>query len=83
MFKQDWISSDYGKIVNICIVYEINENFNISRYPALEHCLFGAVKLTKHPDIDQYKYPGYGIGFDRKRVFSLGNEIGRNVVILE
>ena len=43
--------------------------------------MFGAAKLTKHPDIDQYKYSGYRIGFDRKRFFSLGNEIGRNVII--
>ena len=43
--------------------------------------MFGAVKLTKHPDIDQYKYSGYGIGLDRKGLFSLGNEIGRNVII--
>ena len=71
------------KIVNIYIVCEINKNFNISSYPTLENCLFGAVKLTKHPDIDQYKYSGYGIGFDRKAFFSLGNEIGRNVIILE
>ena len=43
--------------------------------------MFGAGKLTKHPDIDHYKYSGYGIGFDRKGFFSLGNEIGRNVII--
>ena len=43
--------------------------------------MFGAVKLTKHPDIDQYKYSGYGIRLDRKGLFSLGNEIGRNVII--
>ena len=36
---------------------------------ALGNCLFGAVKLTKHPDIDQYKYSGYLIGFDRKGFF--------------
>ena len=43
--------------------------------------MFGAVKLKKHPDIDQYKYSGYGIGFDRKKKFSIGDEIGRNVII--
>ena len=43
--------------------------------------MFGAVKLTKHLDIDQYKYSEYGIRFDRKGFFSLGNEIGRNVII--
>ena len=43
--------------------------------------MFGAVKSTKHPDIGQYKYFGYGIGFERKGFFSLGNEIGINVII--
>ena len=31
----------------------------------------GGISLTKHPDIDKYKYSGYGIGFDRGGVFSL------------
>ena len=48
----------------------------------LENSLFGAVSLTKHVDIDQYKYSGYGIGFDRKGEFSFGNGFGRNVTIL-
>ena len=43
--------------------------------------MFDAVKLTKHPGIDQYKYSGNGIGFYRKGIFSLGNEIGKNVII--
>ena len=69
--KQNKISFDHGTIVNIYIVYEINKNFNISSYPTLESCLFGTVELTKHPDIDQYKYCGYGIGLDRKAFFHL------------
>ena len=43
--------------------------------------MFGAIKLTKHPDLDQYKYSGCGIAFDRKGFFSLGNEIGENVIL--
>ena len=50
---------------------EINKNFEIGSYPTLENCLFGAVNLTKHPDIDKYKHSGYGIGFDRKGFFHL------------
>ena len=72
---------NHRKIVNIYIVYEINKTFDISSYPTLENCLFGAFKLTKHPDIDQYKYSGYGIGFDRKWFFSFGNGTGRNVIV--
>ena len=39
------------------------------------------MKLTKHTDVDLYKNLGYGIGFDRKEFYSIGNEIGRNVII--
>ena len=79
--KQDKISFNHRKIVNIYIVYEITKHFDIDSYRTLENCLIGAVKLNKLPDIDQYKYSGYGIGFDRKGSFSLGNETGRNAII--
>ena len=79
--KQDKATYNHGAIVNIYIVYEISKNYNISSYPNLENCLFGAVSLTKHIDIDQYKYSGYGIGFDRKGEFSFVNGFGRNVII--
>ena len=68
-------------MANIYIVYEISKNYIISSYPALENCLFGAVSLTKHVDIDQNKYSGYGIGFERKGEFSFGNGFGRNCII--
>ena len=57
-------------------------NYSISSYPTLENCLSGAVSLTKNADIDQYKYSGYGIGFDRKGEFSFGStRFGRNCII--
>ena len=43
--------------------------------------MLGAVKLAKNIDIDEYKYSGYGIGFDRKRTFSMGNGFGRKCII--
>ena len=79
--KQDKITFNHGKVVNIYIVYEINKSINISDYPTLENCLFGAVRLTKNADINKYKYSGYGIGFDRKGSYSIGDEIDRNVVV--
>ena len=79
--KQDKIRYTHGTIVNIYIVSEISKRFNISSYPALENCLFGAVSLTKNVDIDEYKYSGYGIGFDRKGTFSFGNGLGKNFII--
>ena len=81
--KQDKITYTHGKTVNICIVYEISKNVNISSYPTLRNCLFGAVSLTKNNDIDEYKYSGYGIGFDRKGTFSVGNGFARNCIIFE
>ena len=72
------LSFDHGKIKNISTVYEIDKYVNISSYSTLENCLFGGVKLTKHADIDLYKYSRYGLGFDRKGFFSIGDEIGRN-----
>ena len=44
--------------------------------------MFGAVKLTKDVDIDLYKCSRYGIGFHRKGSYSIGNEDGRNVIII-
>ena len=52
--KQDQPTILHGGIVKIYIVYEIEQSVNISSYPTIENCLFGAVKLTKHVDIDKY-----------------------------
>ena len=76
--KEDKVTYNHGAIVNIYTVYEISTNYNISSYPTL----FGAVSLTKRSDIDQHKYSGYGIRFDRRRHFSFGNGFGRNCLIL-
>ena len=66
--RQDKITFDQGKIVNICIIYDLESNLN-NLDPDLENCLFGAVKLIKNADIDKYKYSGYGIGFDSNWTF--------------
>ena len=79
--KEEKITFNLGKIVNISVVYEIERSVNISGYPTLENCLFGAVKLTKHVDVDLYKYSGYDIGFDREGFYSIDDEVGRNVII--
>ena len=76
MFKTKKIAFNHGKVVNA-----IERSINIAIYPTLENCLFGAVKLTKYVDVDLYKYSGYVIGFDRKGSYSVGYEIGRNVVL--
>ena len=48
----------------------------------MQNCLFGAVTLTKHVNIDKYGYSGYDIGFDRKESFSFpSGGYGQNVII--
>ena len=79
--KQDQGTLVHGRIVNIYIVYEITDTFNVSSYPTLENCLFRAVKLTKYADIDKLGYSGYGIRFDKHESFSFGNNVGKNAII--
>ena len=80
--NQDQITYTPQTIVNIYIVDDITKKNPVSSYPTLENCLFGSVKLTENPDIDKYKYSGYGIGFDRREQFSFGDGFGQNVIIL-
>ena len=68
--KQDKVTFNHGKVVNIYIVYEISKSINISDYPTLENCLFGANTLAKNADINKYKYSEYEIRFDRHGNFS-------------
>ena len=79
--KQDKAIYNHGTIVNIYIVYEISKNYNISNYPTLKNCLFRAVSWTGIADIDQCKYSGYSIGFDKKTEFSFDDGFGRNCII--
>ena len=80
--KQDKVTFNHGKVVNIYIVYEISKSINISDYPTLEDCLFGAVSLTKNAGFHKYGYSGYGVGFDRHGSFSFpGPGLGKNVII--
>ena len=66
--KQDKVTFNHGKIVNIYIVYE-QSMFCLGSLFTRISCLFGAVSMTKNADIDMYKYSGYRIGFDRGRSF--------------
>ena len=80
--KQDSVTFNHGKIVNIYIVYEISKSINISYSPKLENFLFGEVSLTKSSDIDKNKYCEYGIEIHRHGSFSSpGIGLGRNIII--
>ena len=80
--KQPKISCNYGKIVNIYIVYESGASSSHDNDPTVKNCLFGAVTLTENADSDKYGYSGYEIGFDkRSRILFPGGEFGQNVII--
>ena len=68
--KEDEAKSEFQKIINIYIVYDLQSNLNYNPDFTLENCLFGAVKIAKNTDVNKYKYSGFGIGFDGKGVFS-------------
>ena len=53
------------KVINLYISYTLGPQLtNLNPDFTLGNCLFGSVKLTKNADLDEYKYSGYGIGFD-------------------
>ena len=54
LLRQSQVTYNHGPIVNIYIVYETTPDTKSS------NCLFGAIKLTKNSDVDEYKYSGYG-----------------------
>lgn len=59
----------------------MNEDRGCTEF-TIVNCLFGAAKLTKDVDVDNYGYTGYGIGFDARSFFSVrnGSRCGKNVV---
>ena len=80
--KQPKVSYTHGTILNIYIAYELGASSSHNDDPLLKSCLFGAVTLTKNPDIDKYGYSGSRIRFDRKSSFSFSSGgFGQNVMI--
>ena len=76
------LTYDYGRKVNIYIVYELGASSSNDSDPILKRCLFGTVTLTKNGDIEKYGYSANGIGFDRRSSFSFpGGGFGQNVLI--
>ena len=80
--QQNKSAYTHSAIVNIYIVHELGVCGSFSHNLTLRNFLFCTVKLTKHADIDKYRFSGYGIGFDRKGSFSFpGGGFGQNVII--
>ena len=69
--KEDKTKSEFDKIINIYIVYDLESNLNYNPDFTVENCLFGGVRVTKNTDVDKYKYSGYDTGFDGKGVFTI------------
>ena len=79
--KQNKITFNHGKTVNICIAYDLKSSLN-NFDPILQNCLFGAIKQTRNSDIRKYEYAGNGIGFDSKGIFlHPSGGTGVNVVV--
>ena len=51
--KQEKITYNHGPIVNIYIIYRLSPFTTSTKKATLEHCLFGAAKLTKNDDISK------------------------------
>ena len=63
------------------MVYELGASASHSSDPTIKNRLFGAVTLTKNPDIEKYKYSGYGTGYvsayvDQTKLFVILNKHG-------
>ena len=79
---QDKVAYNHEPIVNIYTVYELIPFANSTINTILENGLFGAVKLTKNADIDEYKCSGYGTGYDSRGSFSHpSGGFDKNVII--
>ena len=80
--RQNKVTYNYGKIVNIYIFYEISSTFTGRKSFTLKNSLFGAVKITQNADISKHNYSGYGIVFDSKGNFlHADGTYGVNVII--
>ena len=81
LLKQNKVTCNHRPTVNIYTVYRLIPTTKDSSV-TLQNCLFGAVKLTKHSDVDKYKYFGYGTGFDSRGSFThpVGG-YGRNDIV--
>ena len=82
LIQSNALTYDNEHILNVYIVYELDASSSNDNDPTIKNCLFGAATLTKNTDIEKYGYFGYGIGFDRRGIFSFpGGGFGQNVII--
>ena len=75
--KQDKLAFHYKTVVNIYIVYKINNLWPFKQMLILGS--LGAFELKKNGHFDKYQYSRYGVGFGARKNFSLcdGSEFGK------
>ena len=75
--KQDILTFTNTKVVNICIVCEINLWWNTQDTDiVLGNTLLGTVKFVKNTGSEKYKYSGYGTGFDAHGIYCYQMVVG-------
>ena len=80
--KQNKLGYAHGKIVNLCLVYELKNRRIDNPDFTVQNGLFGAVKIVKNENPSHYKYEGYETCLDGEYSFSFGNRIdAKNVII--
>ena len=63
-------NSTPNKLINLYISYTLGSQLKSLKTDfTLSNCLFGSLKLTKNADLGNYKFKGYGIGFDPRSEF--------------
>ena len=69
------------KTTNAYVIYNSDTwTNNQLRNFTLRNCLFGAARIVKSSNNEKCVYSGYGIAFDGKGTWSIGNDYARNVV---
>ena len=72
--KQDKVPFTRNSVVNLFIGYELGRFLKyLNAVFTLKDYLFGAVKISKNSDPDEYSYSVYGIEFDSGSSFSIPN----------
>ena len=78
--KQDKTTFTHGKTANIYIVLEIGL---WDRGYDTRKLFVWCSSMSKNYDIDKCKYCGWGIGFNRRKNFSVANGFGNNAIICQ
>ena len=71
-FKQDEVTFNHGRIVNISIVYDLKSTLNTFNL-TFGSSLLGSIKLTKNAYTEKHKYSGYGIRLNATGTFSFSD----------